>query len=66
MSTTIHVEIEISSGDDLNMTSCNMTIEDKELSKLAIAIFHAKVYGLFTRASTLIEHLKNLGIQSLF
>jgi hypothetical protein len=41
-------------------------LDDEALTQLAIAIFNAKVEGLFKRAGTLVEKLSNLDFQSLF
>jgi len=47
-------------------TPVEIELDEESLTKLAIAIFHAKVYGLFNRSTTLIEKLKDLDFQSLF
>lgn len=47
-------------------TPVTIELDDESLTKLAIAIFNAKVEGLFKRAGTLVEKLSNLDFQSLF
>lgn len=47
-------------------TPVTIEFDDESLTKLAIAIFNAKVEGLFNRAGTLLDHLSNMSFRSLF
>lgn len=47
-------------------TPVTIELDDETITKLAVAIFNAKVEGLFSRAGTLLEHLSNISFRSLF
>ena len=66
MSIKFYATIKEHENEGYVYKNVQIELDEESLSQLAVAIFNARVEGVFGRAKSLFEKLRDLDFQSLF